>query len=70
MSKWIYNNLHTDVIKYITDSQVHTTNNTRRPKNKLIKQEVKIDGVQYYNIHEESVLLDLVTESDIYDNYS
>ena len=45
MNEWIHSNLHTDLIKYITDSQVHTTNNTRRIKNELIKQGVKTDGV-------------------------
>ena len=70
MNDWIRSNLHTDLIKYITDSQVHTTNDTRRETNELIKQRVKTDSIQYYNTHQESILLDLVTESDIYDNYS
>ena len=38
--------------------------------NKLINQGVNTHGVQYYNTYQESILLDLVTESDIYDNYS
>ena len=48
---------------------MHTTNNTIQASNKLMKQEVKPDGIQCYNIHQESVLLDLITESDIYNNY-
>ena len=68
MSKWICSNPYTDLIKYITDSQVHTTNNTRKIKNELIKQGVKTDGVQHYNTHQESILSDIVTESNIYNN--
>ena len=63
-------NLHTDLIKYITDSQVHTSNNTRRAKNELINQGVTTDGVQYYNTHQESILLNIIIESDIYNNYN
>ena len=29
MNDWICNNLDTDLTKYITDSQMHTTNDTR-----------------------------------------
>ena len=70
MNEWICSNLYTNLIKYIIDSQVHTTNNARRATNELMNQGVKTDGIQYYNTHQESILLDLVTESDIYDNYS
>ena len=35
-----------------------------------MKQGVKPEGIQYYNTHQESILLNIVTESDIYDNYS
>ena len=35
-----------------------------------MKQGVKPDSMQYYNIHKESILSDLVTRSDIYDKYS
>ena len=34
-----------------------------------MNQGVKTDGIQYYNTHQELILLDLVTGSDIYDNY-
>ena len=44
MIEWININLHTDLIKYITDSQEHTTNNARKAKNELINQGVKIAG--------------------------
>ena len=70
MSKWIHSNLHTEHIDYVTNSQVDTTNNTRKTMNELINQGVNIDGVQCYNTHQESVLSDLLTESDIYNNYS
>ena len=70
MNKWICSNLHTDLVKYITDSQVHTTNDTRRATNEMMQHGVKTDGVQYYNTHQESIILNLVTESNIYNNYS
>ena len=38
--------------------------------NHLIKPEVTPDGIQCYNIHHESILSDLFTKSDIYDNDS
>ena len=49
---------------------MHTTNNVIQITNELIKQEVKPDVIQCYNIHHESILLDVYTESDIWDNYS
>ena len=67
---WIRSNVHTEVIKYITDSQLHTTINTRRATDELMKQGVKTDGIQYYNIHQGLFISDLVTESDIHNNYS
>ena len=70
MSDWIRSNLHTDQTKYITNSQVDTTNNARRATNELTKQGVNTDYVQCYNTNQESILLDMVTESDIYNNYS
>ena len=51
MNDWIRSNLHTDLIKYITDSQVHTTNDARRATTELMKLGVKTDGIQYYNTH-------------------
>ena len=66
----ICSSLHTDLIKCITDLQVHTTNNTRIVMNELINQEVKTDNIQYYNIYQELILLNLVAESGIYNNYS
>ena len=70
MIEWININLHTDLIKYITDLQEHTTNDAQKVKNELINQGVKTAGVQYYNTHQESILSNIVTESDIYNNYS
>ena len=46
------------------------TNNARKATNELINQGVNTNGVQCYNTHQESILLDMVTESDIYNNYS
>ena len=70
MIDWIHSNLHTNLIKYITDPQIHTTNNARRTTNELMNQGVNTEGVQCYSTHQESILSDLVTGSDIYDNYS
>ena len=70
MNEQICGNLHTDQIKYITDPQVHTTNNVRKVTNELMNQGVNIDGIQYYNTHQELILSDLVTENNIYNNYS
>ena len=49
---------------------MHTTNNAIQVTNELMNQGMKTDGIQYYNIHQKLILLDLVTESDIYNNYS
>ena len=68
--KWMNSNIHIDLIRYVTDPQDPATTNTRRAKNELIYQGVKTEGVQYYNTHQESILLNIVTESDIYNNYS
>ena len=70
MNDWISNNLHTDLINHITDSQIHTNNDTRITTNELMNQGVKTDSIQCYNTHQESILFDLVTESIIYNNYS
>ena len=37
MNELVRSNLHIDLIKYITDSQVHTTNDTRRVMNELMQ---------------------------------
>ena len=70
MIEWMDISLLVDLTNYNTGHQEHTTNNTRRAKNKLINQGVKITNVQYYNTDQELILLNTVTESDIYDNYS
>ena len=68
MHEWIHGNLHIDQINYITDPQVHTTNNTRRTTYELMNQGVNIDNIQWYSTDQESILSDLVTESDICNN--
>ena len=70
MIKWINSNLHTDLIKYITDPPDQTTNNTRRAKSELINQGVKTNSIQYNNTHQELIISNIVTESDIYNNNS
>ena len=49
---------------------MHTTNEVIQVTNELMKQEMKPNGTQYYNIHQKSIILDLYTESDICDNFS
>ena len=39
-------------------------------KYKLINQGVKTKNDRYYNTHQKSILLNTVTESNIYDNYN
>ena len=51
MVDWIHSNLHIDLIKYMTDSQMHTSNNVIQVMNELMKQEVKSDNIQCYNIY-------------------
>ena len=52
---WIYGNLHINLTKYMTDSQVYISNDILQVMNDLMKQEVKSDGTQCYNIHHESI---------------
>ena len=40
MVDWIHSNLHIDVIKYSTDSQIHTFYNVIQVTNELMKQTV------------------------------
>ena len=70
MNEWIHDNLHTDQIKCVTNSQVHTTNNARGATNELMNQGVNTAGIQFYNTHQESIILDIVTENNSYDSYS
>ena len=41
MVDWIHSNLHIGLIKYMTDSQVHISNNVLQVINELMNQEVK-----------------------------
>ena len=70
MIEWLDSSLHTNWTKYITDHQKHTTNNTRKVKNELMNQGMKKVDTQYYNTYQGSILSNIVTESDIYNNYS
>ena len=70
MIDWLDISLPTDLINYNTDHQEYTTNYTRRAKNRLVNQRVKTTDVYYYNTDQESILLNIVIESDIYNNYS
>ena len=68
--EWIRGNLRTDQINYTADTQVHTTTDARIVTNELMNQGVCTRGVQCYSSHQELILSDLITERDIYDNYS
>ena len=68
--KWLDSSLHINLTKYITDHQEYTNNNTGKEKNKLINQGVKTANDQYYNTHQESILLNTFTESASCDNHS
>ena len=70
MIKWFESNPHTNLTKYITDHQEHTNNDTGKEKYKLINQGVKTTNDQYYITHQKSIISNIVTENDIYDNYS
>ena len=67
---WIHSNLHIDLIKYMADSQVYIFNDIIQVMNDLMKQEEKSVGIQCYNIRHESIISDLFTKIDIYDNDS
>ena len=66
--KWLNISLHIYLTKFINDQQEHTSNNTRKAKNELINQGVKTADVQNYNTHQESILSNIITESDFYNN--
>ena len=53
MVDWIHGNRHVDLIKYMTDSQIYTSNEVIQVMNELMKQEVKSDSIQCYNIHQD-----------------
>ena len=63
-------NLRTDQVNYTTKSQVNTTTNARIANNKSTNQGVKTADDQCHNTHQELILSNTVTESDIYDNYN
>ena len=68
--EWIRMNRRTNQVSYATKSLVHTTTDARIANNKLTNQGVKTADDQYHNIHQELILSNTVTESNIYDNYS
>ena len=70
MIEWLDISLPTDLTNYNTDHQEHTTNNIRRAKNQLINQGVKTTNGHYYSTDQETILSNIVTESNIYNNCS
>ena len=69
-TEWIHMNLRTDQVNYTTKSEVYTTTDARIANNKSTNQGVKTADNQYHNIHQESMISNIITESDIYNNYS
>ena len=63
-------NLYTTQDNYTTNSLVHTATNDRIVNDKPSNQGVKTVDDQCHNTHQESIILNTVTENDIYDNYS
>ena len=63
-------NLRIDQANYATKSQIHITTDARIANNKSTNHGVKTADNQYHNIHQELILSNTVTESDIYDNCS
>ena len=70
MTKWFDNDPHFSLTNYTTDHQEHTNIDTDKCGYKLINQGVKKTNNQYYNTHQKLILLNTVTESDIYNHYS
>ena len=56
-------------MKYVT-KWLNSDSHFILTKYKLIKQGVKTNNNRCYNTHQKSILLNTVTESDIYNNYS
>ena len=67
---WIHINLHIDQVNNDNKSQVHTITDVRTTNNKSTNQGMEIADDRCHNIQQESILSNIVTESDIYDNYS
>ena len=61
---------HFSLTKYTNNYQEHSNIGTDKDGCKLINQRVKTTNNRYYNTHQKSILLNTVTESDIYNNYS
>ena len=70
IADWVHSNIHIDSMNCMADSQASTTEDVIQVVNDLVKQEVIPDGIQCYNIHHESILSDIFTNSALYDNNS
>ena len=68
--EWICMNLCTTKANYTTNSQVDAAMDARMVNDKPSNQGVKTADDQCHNTHQESILSNTVTESDIYNNYS
>ena len=70
VTEWFNSDPPIILTKCTTDHQDYTNNNTDKDRYKLMNQGVKTTNDRYYNTHQKSILSNIVTESDIYDNYS
>ena len=54
----------------MVDSHLSISEDVIQVVNNIGKQDVKPDGIQFRNIHHKSILLNLLTDNDLYDNES
>ena len=65
---WVQSNLHLDLTNHKVDSHVPIPEDIIQVVNNMGKQEVTPDGIQFRNIHHESILLDIFVDNDLYDD--
>ena len=63
-------NLCTTQANHTTNSLVHAATDVRRVNDKPSNQGVNTADDQCHNPHQESILSNIVTENDVYNNYS
>ena len=68
VTEWFNSDQYFILTKYTTNHQEYANNDTDKDRHIWINQGVKRINDQYYNTRQKSILLNTVTESDIYDN--
>ena len=66
---WVHSNLHLDITNCTIGSHMSITEDAIQVMNIMKEQEVTPDGIQFHTIHHKSILLDLFTDNDLYDNH-